>query len=247
MPPTSRFSFLPAGIGASCFVVLLGLTGLVLPAAVHAAPDTVSPADTFSVELVAYNTNDFSGNIYAIQSNLTPVFGLAQAYPNAALGGQTLTVSSSESVSNGAVTDTITISVPTNFVPTGTLDNHKNLINAITFSIGVYQGGTDPLDFTLPLSNPVSSGTATISPMGVTSTIPIPQQNAVLSNGNMSYSNEEGVFIPLTAMTSISFDQVTSFTFTITNVPEPSTTAALVIGAVGMGRMTFRRRRSACA
>ena len=187
LPTSSR-----ARLGVACTVALLGLTALPLnqAKAALADPAAVVTNDTYSIEAVGFNTTTPSGDILIIAPNLPTTFGTTQAFGNSALpltpGGsnyQTLTVSSNESTAAGVTTDTISLSVPTNFIPAGTKDNNGNLINAIQFSFGNYLGGTDPLDFSLASSNYTVTTSITtngaVVPGGSSSTV---------SNGGLSLS-----------------------------------------------------------
>ncbi len=229
--------------GAVFITALLGLAAAPMARATlfEFEPSTIVPNDTFSIELVAYNTTTPSGDIYAIQPGLTPTFGTTQTFANDALGGQTLTVTSMESTSAGITTDTIAIGVPTNFIPAGTTDNNGNVINALEFSIGNYLGGTNTLDFSTALTAPVSTGAVVFKLNGLTTAAAL-TQNPILSNGNKSYSDEEAVQSASTT-TPISGSNITSFSITLTYaVPEPSTIATVVLGAAGLLWLAIRRR-----
>ena len=144
--------------GVAHLSALLGLATLALLPAAHAAsyadPATVNTGDTYSIEILGYNTTTPSGNFYAIANNITPTFGSTQTYTNSTLvSGQVLTVTSSETINAGTVTDSFRVSVPTTFIPAGTVDGNGNVVNALVFSIGNYYiptGGTANTSRVLP-------------------------------------------------------------------------------------------------
>ena len=206
-----------------------------------ARASVVSTGDTFSIEAVGFNQANSSGDIYIIQPGLQPTFGDTETFAGDALEGQTLTETSSESTTGGITTDTISISVPNNFVPSGTTDNNGNIINAIQFSIGIDLGGTNPLDFSMAIGSYTPSGTVTFQNSPPT-TAAIPEQNPMLSNNGTSYSDFEQT-MSANQTIPISENDVTGFSISITNpaVPESSTWAAMLVGA-GLLGLTFRRR-----
>ena len=238
---------------ATHVTALVGLAGLAAFSSAQAVvpsvePDGVIPSDTFSIEMIGYNTNAATSDIYIIQTNLTPTFGTTQTFANDALGGQTLTVTSSQTGTATNFVDTITVSVPTNFVPAGTTDNANNIINGIVFSIGSYlipSGGTaNPLDFNTSLVGAKYSGS--VSGTMTVSTSLSGAQNPLVTNNNTSLSNEEGIQTYVTGTTTprdISTNGINSFTFTV-SVPEPSTYATVLLGAVGLCWLTVKRRRA---
>ncbi len=235
--------------GLLCLTTLIGLAGLTaVPSAravVSLEPASVVTGDSFSVEVIGYNTSNPGANIYLINQYLMPTFGTIAAYGNSALNGQTLVVNSNEYVSGGTTTDYVSLSVPSNFVPAGTKDNAGNTLNAIQFSLGIGFGGTNPLDVNPAILTYTATGSVTFNSFGVNTSNGVPL-NSTLSNGNHSFSTFGTVFAtPLTA--DISNNQVTSFSFTLTyaSVPEPSTYAAVALGLGGL--LLVVRRRRACA
>ncbi len=238
--------------GAAHITALLGLTGLAAFSSAQAAVPSVQPnavvgGDTFGIELIAYNINKPSDNYPAIATALFPVFGTTTPYGSDGPDGQTLTVSSVESSNNGIFTDTISISVPTNFVPA---DDQTfadgQFVTALDFSIGLVPStsGTNPIDFTSPISLISVTGSATYSGGSIGLT-----QNPVLTNGSKSFSNQESVQSSGNSV-SISGYDVNAFSVTVTYalVPEPSTNAAVLLGAAGLiGMFVARNRRRARA
>ena len=238
-----------ARLGAAGTLALIGLAALPLnqAKAVLADPAAVVTGDTFSFEMIGYNTNTPGGDFYAIAENLTTTFGTTQTYTNDTLvNGQVLTVTSSETRNGNVFTDNIQISVPGTFIPAGTTDNNGNVVNALEFSIGNYNvpmGGTfDTLDYTTAIN--LSSVTGTLGytnggkpgSLGLTNT-------TTLSNGGASFSSEEAGQTPKGG--DVSAYSPSSFTYTITYqaVPEPSTDAAILLGAGALLWITVARRR----
>ncbi len=238
---------------ATQITALIGLVGLAAFSSVQAAVPSletngVVANDTFSIEVVGYNTANPGANIYLIYPLVTPAFGTTQNYANDALGGQTLTVISNESTAGGITTDFISLSVPTNFVPAGTLDNAGNTLNAIQFAFGNYfipAGYTgNPLDLSTAAAGPNATQAVVFKISGVTVSSSA-LATVTPSNGNTALS---AFGQTTTAGTDISNNQVTGLSFTITYaaVPEPSTVGAMLLGAAGLiGFMVVRRR--ACA
>ena len=241
------FNFRRTRQGLLCLTTLVGLAGLAAAPSAHAVttlePASVVLGDTFSFEVIGYNTNNPGANIYLTNQFLTPTFGTISAYGNSALNGQTLVVNSNEFVNGNVTTDFVSLSVPSNFVPAGTKDNAGNTLNAIQFSLGIGFGGTNALDVNPAILAYNATGAVTFNAFGVNTSNAVPL-NSTLSNGNQSFSAFGTVFAtPLTA--DISNNQVTSFSFTLTytSVPEPSTYAAVALGVAGLF-LVMRRRRA---
>ncbi|MGI8955980.1 MAG: PEP-CTERM sorting domain-containing protein [Chthoniobacterales bacterium] len=198
------------------------------------SPDLVTPADTFNICIVGFNSSN-AGAFLVLP--LTATFGLTQTFPGAGLGGQTVTVTSSESVGPTMTTDTITISVPTNFDPTGTTIGGLP-VTTLEMDMGGYNAGTNTLDFTLPLTSPTYTGSLLYSG-GTLALNPTP--NSVLSNGNMSLATAEGVNAGGSDLAPFA---IRSFTFNVSyaSVPEPTSFVLFAIGGLGLLVMVQRRR-----
>ena len=228
---------------------IVGLTGLAAFSSAHASvpsvqPNTVVTGDTFSVEVVGFNTADPGANEYIILPGLTPTFGATTSYANDALGGQTLTITSTEAVIAGITTDTISLSVPTNFVPAGTKDNDGNILNAIQFSFGSYLGGSNPLNLSTAATGFTATASVIFKVAGVTTSAAAPATVTSTSGGTAISSFGQTTSTPST--TDISGNQVTGLSLTVTYaaVPEPSTNAAILLGAAGLvGTIVVRNRR----
>ena len=228
---------------------LVGVAGLVAFSSAQASvrsieTDGAVAGDPFGIVLIGYNTTDPADNIGLIVPGLSPTFGGTQTFTGDALGGQTLTVTSSQTGTGANFLDTITISVPTNFVPAGTTDGAGNVINGVVFAIGTLYGGTSTLDFDTSLAGATFSGYTSGTFLATTSLAGV--QNPELTNNDMSLSNQEGVFSFVgntTTPLDISAYAINEFTFTI-SVPEPSTYAAVLLGAARLCWLTVVRRRA---
>ena len=209
---------------------------------VQPQPALVTPADTFSLAVTGFNS---AGGGSFLTPALTGTFGLTQTFAGTgATAGQTITVTSSESISGTTTTDTITISVPTNFAPTGTVvGSQATAVTAMQFEMGRGNAGTNTLDFSLPITSPVYSGSILYS--GGTFALNA-TTNAVLTNNNRSFADIEGVNAGGSDLSALA---IRSFTLTIaySTVPEPSTYALCALGLVGFAGVVVRRRRQALA
>ena len=236
---------------AVCLTTLACLAGLAAFSPARAEvpsnqTNSVVPNDPFGITLTGYNTTEPQYDIGLIQSGLSPVFnsGTPQTFANSALGGQTLTVTTTQTGTATNFVDTITITVPTNFVPAGTVDNNNMIINGIVFSIGTLYGGTSTLDFNTSLVGARYSGSAQGTMLVNTSLAGV--QNPQVTNNNMSLSNQEGIYsfqANGTTPRDISAFGINQFQFTIA-VPEPSTYATVLLGVAGLCWLTVARRRA---
>ncbi len=239
-------SFLPTRRGGARLLVLLGLAGLAsLPSSRAAAPglDGVDPGDTFDVEAVGYNQADVSGDTYLIYPIVDATFGADTTFTNRGVGGQSVTVSSVQSVSGNTTTDYFFVSVPTNFVPAGTVDNNGNVIDAIDFGIGIELGGSDAVNFDAAVIPGTVTGSATFLEGGMVTSIPI-DQSPTFSDGNTAFSDEPGITSSAPGQAISSYD-VTGFSVTVSyiSVPEPSTVATMLLGGAGLVWLALRRRQ----
>lgn len=209
-------------------------------------PAIVTPVDTFNISVAGFDSSGTNG-VYLIQP-ITATFGVNSTIAATGAGGaQTVTFTSSEAIGATTTTDTFTISVPTNFIPTGTTNSAGGVINLIEFDFGGYTAGTNTLDFATPLFSPTytgsllfSGGTLTLNPANLAA-------NAQLTNNNRSLA--DAATISTTATAGLSQFAIRSFTFSVTynNVPEPSTYALCALGLAGFAGVVVRRRRQALA
>jgi hypothetical protein len=163
------------------------------------------------------------------------VFGTTQTYANIALGGQLLTLSSDETVDStaGTTTDFIEISVPTNFVPSGTTIDGSP-VEAIYFDFG-NPSNAGSLTFDPPLVSPSYTGSVTYGDNTTDAIMPF-----LLFDGNPSLTVFEHFGAPYEDPTGISPYDVRAFTFSITyatpssTVPEPAAFGILAVGGVAL-------------
>jgi hypothetical protein len=201
-------------------------------------PSLVTPNDTFNICIVGFNATNTGAYLV---SPLTATFGTTQTFAAAGLGGQTVTVTSSETVGVSTTTDTITISVPTNFAPTGTTIGGTP-VTVMEMDLGGYNAGTNTLDFLLPVTSPTYTGFMTYSG-GNFSLSSSAVANSVLTNSNMSLKTALGVNAGGSDLAGFA---IRSFTFSVTyaTVPEPGSLALCLVGGLGLLVGVQRRRRS---
>ena len=72
----------------------------------------------------------------------------AQTFSGYTVDGQVVTVTTTQTISGGNITDSISLSVPSNFIPAGTTTNTGAVINDIELDMGFNNAGTNTLDFT---------------------------------------------------------------------------------------------------
>ena len=217
-------------------VIPAGPIGSLVPSSGVVAPAAVTPLDTFNVAAVGFNSN---GSGAFLTAKLDPTFGLTQTFANSALGGQSVTVTSSESIGLSTTTDTITFGVPTNFIPAGTTFNGLP-ITTLEFDVGGFNAGTDPLNFIAP----IDPSTLTLSGSilyGTNSTIPLTPGDTLFA-GNSAIALSTSINAGGGDLSGFAIRSVTFTATYATTVPEPTTVAGLVIGGVAL---LARRRRVA--
>jgi hypothetical protein len=203
------------------------------------SPSLVTPNDTFNICIVGFNAS--SAGAYLVNP-LSATFGTTQTFSAAGPGGQTVTVTSSETIGATTTTDTITISVPTNFDPTGTTIGGTP-VTTLEMDLGGYNAGTDTLDFLLPVTSPTYTGSMLYSG-GTFSLSGSAVANSVLTNSNMSLKTALGVNAGGADLASFA---IRSFTFNVSYanaVPEPGSLALMVVGGLGLLLGVQRHRRS---
>ena len=197
----------------------------------------VAPGDTFDIAVAGFN---LTSGIFVV-SPIDATFGTTATYPNAGLGGATVTISSSETIIGATTTDTITLSVPVNFLPAGTTAGGEP-IDSLVLDIGGSDAGTDTLKLNQAI-NPATlkttgfendiGGTFALIPLGVT------------DSTHTQLAGTENVGTGPTDADESPFG-VNSFTmsFSYTNpaaVPEP--TSLVLMGLGGVALLAFRNRR----
>jgi hypothetical protein len=208
-----------------------------IPFAGSVSTPAVKSGDTFNIAVAGFNANN-SGSF--LTAAVDPVFGTTQTFTGDALGGQTLTVTSSEVVGATTTTDTISISVPTNFAPAGTLVGASpgGAVTEMEADLGGYNAGPDTLDFASNVSNATvtgdmiySGGSFALAPAGAD----------VFTNGGMSLATAEGVNAGGSNLSSFAIHEF-DFSITYPNpaVPEPATAGFLLSVA---GAALLRRKR----
>jgi hypothetical protein len=206
---------------------------------------------TYSLSIIGVNAVG-NPNVYNsaydeyLVGPLTPTFGSTQVFPTASFG-QPVTVTSSESVAGPVVTDTVTITVPTYFDPTGHTYAGQP-IETLLFDLGpnipsepAFQ--TAGLNLALPI-NPITlstTATTTSSAFGVT-----PLGTDVALNGtNTQIFGDAGVNVVNSGGSPLDLGSFgfSSFTYTASySVPEPASLGLLAAAFGGTGLL--RRRRA---
>ena len=209
------------------------LAGASAAQAAIADPAAVTPLDTFTFDIVGYNSTSSIG--YVLGSVETATFGLTTTYTGAGVDGQNITVTSAESVSGTKTTDTITVSTPTSFILEAT--DNGTTINGVEFNIGV---GGNTLDYALPITGATATGNILYSTSTSYTLSPITS----LSNNSESLAATEAISVNGGTVSSLAIHSFTySITYNTLPVPEPSTYAAAVIGALALGTVLLRRNR----
>ena len=211
-----------------------------------AAPATaqVKPNDTFTFSIAGFDTNGSNG-VYLVPVT-TATFtgtGVGQVFT---FGTQVVTVTTRETMSGSSITDSISIGVPLNFIPTGTTNAAGGAINLIEFDFGEYNGGTDTLDFSRAVAGtPTYTGSVNYQ---TSSTLPL-TPTVTLSNGNSSLAFYEAV--KTTAAAGFGQFNIRQFNFSATYtpaaaapVPEAATWAMMIAGFGLVGYAVRRRIRA---
>jgi PEP-CTERM motif len=197
---------------------------------------------TFDIAVTGFNSGQTAGIFLATPVDLP--FGTTQTFNNSALGGQVLTVSSSEVVGATNITDTITISVPTNFIPAGTVSTGTTPVQVAFAELGGGNAGTDLLKFQTPLPAGYANNTSLVYSGGTLSLGNQATGNDQLSNGNMSLSSAAGVSAGGTDLSGFDINEFQfQIVYPIPAVPEPSSLVLLGVG----GLIPMLRRRRAIA
>ncbi len=176
----------------------------------------------------------------------TATFGTPLTLASGGVNGQSLTLTSTETINGLTTTDTFTLTTPTNFLTTTTVNSTK--ITALQFDIGnansgVIPGAANTVDYTLPVTGNTQTGGIIYSASNTTFAL---SPATTLTNNGLSLAAVEGVNDGTTAISTFA---IHSFTYSVTYntipvlVPEPSTYAALALGTLALGTMMVRRSR----
>jgi hypothetical protein len=202
-------------------------------------PELVAVGDTFSFSVAAVNAS--AGVAEFAVSPDDVAFGSTAM--TTGLGGETVTITSSETIGATSTTDTFTVSTPTNFAPVGDTIN-GTAITSLRFEIGEDNAYTDPVNVVVPISSYSAVGSTIYGSSSTASITPV----TVLSDSNTAYGMAESVSLGGTDAVNGAFFH--SFTYAITYntlpVPEPSAIALSVLGLTACaGVAGFRRLRAA--
>ena len=195
--------------------------------------------------LITRGFNTASGVGYILGGS-TATFGTPLTLATGGVNGQSLTLTSAETVNGTTTTDTFTLTTPTNFITTTTVNGTK--ITSLQFDIGdansgVIPGAPDTVDYALPVTGNTQTGNILY---GTTNTSFTLTPTTTLTNGGQSLAAVEGVNDGTTAISTLA---VHSFTYSVTYntipipAPEPSTYAFVGAGALLLGMATVRRNR----
>jgi hypothetical protein len=233
LPIVAGIPFASAGLLQPTSVAITPAGPIASLVAVETRPQIVTPLDTFDIDVVGFTT---AGSGAFLAGPFDATFGVTNTYAAAALESQTVTVVSNEVIGLTTTTDTITISVPTSFDPSGTTLGGSP-ITSMQAEIGGYNAGTDTLDFALPVSGATATGYTVYS----TNTQFNLSPQVTLENGGSSAEAVEGLNAGGADLGAYNFH---NFTFAIsypTAVPEPTSAAAVLVGIAAVSR---RRKRS---
>ncbi|HEY0369930.1 MAG TPA: hypothetical protein VGC85_10055 [Chthoniobacterales bacterium] len=197
----------------------------------------VVPNDTFNTAIIGANAANQAG---FLAGPFTPTFGTTLTVANGGLAGQTATITSSETNIAGFTTDSITISVPTNFDPAGTTIGGTAVTQMFMFIASL--AGANTLDFTNPVTSAVFTGSV-IYAGGTLALVP----TVTFTNGGLSVSMNEGVQAGGSDLAPFA---IRSFTFnaryaTPVAAPDAGGTLLLLVSSVGL--LVLVRRRFAAA
>jgi hypothetical protein len=194
-----------------------------------AARAEVTPGDTFTFDIAGFNST--SGVGYILGNDQSAVFGTTETYAGAGYNGQNITITSSEVIGATTTTDYFTVSTPTNFLTSATVNGTK--ITALQFDLGDANSGVtfnsvpDTVDFTTPIVSPTATGYILYS-----------------SANTQSLAGVEGVNDGSTAISTLAIHEfelaVTYANPAVSAAPEPGTWLLMIAGVAGIG-LAFRK------
>ncbi len=227
---------LPHAAHAQSLTPAGGVLAVVGAASSGPVPALVTPADTFSFDIAGFNSN--SGVGYLLTPQETATFGVPMTFTAAGINGQDITITSGETIGATTTTDTFTVSTPTNFLTTTTVNG--TTITALQFDIGNSNSGSNPVNVLLPISSYTAAGNILYGASNTSFTL---TPATTLGTNNLSYAASEGVNTGTSAISTIA---VHSFTYSITYLtaaPEPSPFAAFGIGLLGLATLALKARK----
>ena len=219
-------------------LLAVGGVGIITAIAVPASAQVV-PGDTFTFNILGFNAA--SGNGYLLTPTETATFGATTTFTGAGYDGQDITISSLQTLGVGTTTNTFTISTPTSFISSTTINGLS--ITGLELDVGAFNASDNAVNVLLPISSYTATGTALYS---TNSTIALTPTTQLLS-GNTGYGFVEGVNSGTTAISGLN---VRRFTYSITYanavtaaVPEPATWAMMILGMGAVGYAMRRRQK----
>ena len=235
----------PAVLFSLAAAAVLALVAPITSSASLAEPSLVVPGDTFSLAVTGFSFSDNQDGIFLTPA-ITATFGTTQTFAGSGpTAGQTITVASSEVVGATRTTSTISISVPTNFAPAGTVTNGGAPIGVMFFDIGQFNGGTNGVNFALPITSPAYAGSLLYG-AGAGTTLDLSSSaatNAALTGGGTIFADSVGVNAGGTDLSGFAVRRFTISVSYANVVPEPSTFAFVGAGVVGLGMVLRGRSR----
>lgn len=217
----------------------LWTTALLLSASM--ADAAVIPGDRFTFAIVGSSSSPTV--FHVLGSGLVATFGTTTTFEGAGVDGLPYTISSSEVIDGTTVTDLFTITTPTSFLNSTTVNG--TLISGLSFSVGApFSGvgvatGADPVNLTVPLSTYTLRGHVVY---GINnSTVPLPPF-INLAGDALSFTLQNGITIGNLPISNLG---VHEFHFSISYpVPEPATWGLMLLG-LGLTGGVARWRGSA--
>ena len=170
------------------------------------APEAVALGDTFSFDISGFNNAGTVG--YLLTPDETATFGATTTFTAAGINSQNISITSSETTSGTQTTDTFTVSTPTNFLTTTTVNGTK--ITQLQLDLGDANSGSNTVDYALPITNNTQTGNILYGTANTSFTL---TPGVTLTNNNQSLAAVEGVSDGTTAISTLA---VHSFTFSIT-------------------------------